>query len=62
MRDLMLSKLRCRNPRAVPFDSMAVEALQQMETSNPVTFLPVVDAQRRVTGLVTLHGLVAAGL
>lgn len=46
----------------MPFDSMAVEALQQMETSNPVTFLPVVDAQRRVTGLVTLHGLVAAGL
>ncbi|GAQ83507.1 sugar isomerase [Klebsormidium nitens] len=57
-----VGELMNENPRAVPFDSMAVEALQQMETSNPVTFLPVVDTQRRVTGLVTLHGLVAAGL
>jgi arabinose-5-phosphate isomerase len=42
---------------------MAVEAMQKMEAApSPVTFLPVVDFKNVVIGLVTLHGLVSAGL
>lgn len=33
-----------------------------METSPKVAVLPVLDDQGRVSGLVTLHGLISAGL
>lgn len=42
---------------------MAVEAMKRMEAlPSPVQFLPVVDRQNAVVGIVTLHGLVSAGL
>mmetsp|Transcript_34175 Transcript_34175/g.96870 ORF Transcript_34175/g.96870 Transcript_34175/m.96870 type:complete len:347 (-) Transcript_34175:139-1179(-) len=42
---------------------MAVDAMQSMEKgSKKVGFLPVVDAEGKLEGLVTLHHLVAAGL
>lgn len=42
---------------------MAVEAMQKMESPpSPVQFLPVVNDENVVIGIVTLHGLVSAGL
>lgn len=44
-------------------DAMAVEAMQKMESPpSPVQFLPVVDDDNAVVGIITLHGLVSAGL
>lgn len=52
-----------RLPRSITANAMAVEAMQKMEAApSPVTFLPVVDFKNVVIGLVTLHGLVSAGL
>jgi hypothetical protein len=45
-------------------DAKAVEAMQAMEHPTPVSFLPVVEdiVSMKLSGLVTLHGLVNAGL
>lgn len=52
-----------RNPRSIGPDAMAVEAMQKMESPpSPVQFLPVIDDQNILIGIVTLHGLVSAGL
>ncbi|GLJ52811.1 hypothetical protein SUGI_1125060 [Cryptomeria japonica] len=52
-----------RNPRSIGPNAMAVEAMQKMESPpSPVQFLPVVDHNNVVIGIVTLHGLVSAGL
>lgn len=52
-----------RNPRTISPDAMAVEAMQKMESPpSAVQFLPVVDDQNVVIGIVTLHGLVSTGL
>ncbi|GLJ17291.1 hypothetical protein SUGI_0300140 [Cryptomeria japonica] len=52
-----------RNPRSIEPNAMAVEAMQKMESPpSPVQFLPVVDHNNVVIGIVTLHGLVSAGL
>ncbi|KAE8671071.1 putative arabinose 5-phosphate isomerase [Hibiscus syriacus] len=49
--------------RTICPDAMAVEAMQKMESPpSPVQFLPVVDDQITLIGIVTLHGLVSAGL
>jgi arabinose-5-phosphate isomerase len=42
---------------------MAVEAMEKMESPpSPVQFLPVVNDNNVVCGIITLHGLVSAGL
>lgn len=42
---------------------MAVDAMKKMEAPpSPVQFLPVIDDDNIVIGIVTLHGLVSAGL
>ena len=42
---------------------MAVEAMKKMESPpSPVQFLPVVNEENTLIGIVTLHGLVSAGL
>ncbi|KAL3824930.1 hypothetical protein ACJIZ3_020959 [Penstemon smallii] len=52
-----------RHPRKIGPDAMAVEAMQKMESlPSPVQFLPVVNDDNVVIGIVTLHGLVSAGL
>lgn len=52
-----------RNPRTITPEAMAVEAMQKMESPpSAVQFLPVVGDQRVVVGIITLHGLVSAGL
>ncbi|KAF2286827.1 hypothetical protein GH714_030569 [Hevea brasiliensis] len=51
------------NPRTIGQDAMAVEAMKKMESPpSPVQFLPVINHQNMVIGIVTLHGLVSAGL
>lgn len=53
----------CREPRSVSANAMAVGAMLKMEAPpSPVTFLPVVDFDKVVIGLITLHDLVSAGL
>jgi len=52
-----------RNPRTIGPDAMAVDAMKKMEAPpSPVQFLPVIDDDNVVIGIVTLHGLVSAGL
>ncbi|KAM3374511.1 hypothetical protein P3S68_013225 [Capsicum galapagoense] len=52
-----------RKPRTIGPDAMAVEAMQKMESPpSPVQFLPVIDHENILIGIVTLHGLVSAGL
>ncbi|XP_050364971.1 probable arabinose 5-phosphate isomerase [Argentina anserina] len=60
---LTVGEMCNRNPRTVGPDAMAVDAMQKMEAPpSPVQFLPVIDEQNVVIGIVTLHGLVSAGL
>ncbi|CAI9113281.1 OLC1v1013854C1 [Oldenlandia corymbosa var. corymbosa] len=52
-----------RQPRTIGPDEMAIEAMKKMESPpSPVQFLPVVDKDNTLIGIVTLHGLVSAGL
>ncbi|KAL6779779.1 hypothetical protein ACKKBG_A13690 [Auxenochlorella protothecoides x Auxenochlorella symbiontica] len=50
------------SPRTVLLSQKAAQAMDDMETSPKVAVLPVLDDQGRVSGLVTLHGLISAGL
>ncbi|RWR96633.1 putative arabinose 5-phosphate isomerase [Cinnamomum micranthum f. kanehirae] len=60
---LTVGEMCNRNPRTIGSDAMAVEAMQKMESPpSPVQFLPVIDNDNVVIGIVTLHGLVSAGL
>lgn len=52
-----------RKPRTIGPDAMAADAMQKMESPpSPVQFLPVIDQDNDLIGIVTLHGLVSAGL
>ncbi|RZC52177.1 hypothetical protein C5167_020604 [Papaver somniferum] len=60
---LTVGQMCNRNPRIIDPEAMAVEAMQKMESPpSPVQFLPVVNHQNVVIGIITLHGLVSAGL
>lgn len=60
---LTVGEMCNRNPRTIGPQSMAAEAMKKMESPpSPVQFLPVVDENNVVIGIVTLHGLVSAGL
>lgn len=60
---LTVGEMCNRNPRTIGPDAMAVDAMQKMEAPpSPVQFLPVINGQNQVIGIVTLHGLVSAGL
>eukprot|EP01018_Ginkgo_biloba_P020273 Gb_31024 [translate_table: standard] len=60
---LSVGQMCNRNPRSIGPNAMAVEAMHKMESPpSPVQFLPVVDHNNVVIGIVTLHGLVSAGL
>lgn len=55
--------LDVRKPRIIGPDAMAVEAMKKMEAPpSPVQFLPVITDDYTLIGIVTLHGLVSAGL
>ena len=52
-----------RNPRTIGPEAMAVDAMKKMEAPpSPVQFLPVINDESILIGIVTLHGLVSAGL
>ncbi|EPS63870.1 hypothetical protein M569_10910, partial [Genlisea aurea] len=60
---LTVGEMCNRNPRTIGPEAMAVEAMQKMESPpSPVQFLPVIDVDNVLIGIVTLHGLVSAGL
>ncbi|XAR53583.1 Arabinose-5-phosphate isomerase [Bertholletia excelsa] len=60
---LTVGEMCNRKPRTIGPDAMAVEAMQKMESPpSPVQFLPVINPQNVLIGIVTLHGLVSAGL
>lgn len=60
---LTIGKICNRSPRSIGPDAMAVDAMEKMEgPPSPVTFLPVVNCEGVVIGIVTLHGLVSSGL
>ncbi|GLU07757.1 hypothetical protein SLE2022_247050 [Rubroshorea leprosula] len=60
---LTVGEMCNRKPRTIDPDAMAVEAMQKMESPpSPVQFLPVINQQNILIGIVTLHGLVSAGL
>jgi arabinose-5-phosphate isomerase len=65
-RDIFASKIsEIMNPAPqVAYGSdRAVDALDNMRSrSKPIAVLPVVDAERRVLGIVHLHDLIASGL
>lgn len=60
---LTVGEMCNRKPRIIGSEAMAVEAMQRMESPpSPVQFLPVITDQEILIGIVTLHGLVSAGL
>ncbi|CAL1357045.1 unnamed protein product [Linum trigynum] len=60
---LTVGEMCNRNPRTIGPDAMAVEAMKKMESPpSPVQFLPVISDQNVLIGIITLHGLVSAGL
>ncbi|KAK6937766.1 CBS domain [Dillenia turbinata] len=60
---LTVGEMCNRKPRTIGTDAMAVEAMQKMESPpSPVQFLPVINDQGTLIGIITLHGLVSAGL
>ncbi|WP_284441452.1 KpsF/GutQ family sugar-phosphate isomerase [Chlamydia gallinacea] len=65
--EILLQKLEdvmTRNPKVISEDADVIYGLQMMEMGNPVTILPVVDAQeqKHVVGLLHMHTLAKAGL
>jgi arabinose-5-phosphate isomerase len=61
---LTAGDLMTADPITVPSHLLAVEALKQMERNHrkEIGILPVVDAEKRLLGLLRLHDLVQAGL
>ncbi|XP_011004042.1 PREDICTED: probable arabinose 5-phosphate isomerase [Populus euphratica] len=60
---LTVGEMCNRNPRTIGPDAMGVEAMKKMESPpSPVQFLPVIKDDNILIGIVTLHGLVSAGL
>ncbi|KAF8392181.1 hypothetical protein HHK36_022523 [Tetracentron sinense] len=60
---LTVGEMCHRKPRTIGPDAMAVDAMEKMESPpSPVQFLPVINHQNVLIGIITLHGLVSAGL
>ncbi|KAL8130529.1 hypothetical protein V2J09_019684 [Rumex salicifolius] len=60
---LTVGEMCNRKPRTINPEAMAVDAMKKMESPpSPVQFLPVTNDQGVLIGIVTLHGLVSAGL
>ncbi len=57
-----VAELMIGTPRTIKEEGMAVDAMKSMTEPTKVSFLPVVDDAGAVTGLVTLHDLVSAGI
>ncbi len=61
---LTAADLMTADPITVSVDTLAIEAMEQMERNRrkAIGVLPVVDAEQRMQGLLRLHDLVQAGL
>ncbi|CAK9323549.1 unnamed protein product [Citrullus colocynthis] len=60
---LTVGEMCNRKPRTIDPEAMAVDAMKKMEAPpSPVQFLPVINQENTLIGIVTLHGLVSAGL
>lgn len=60
---LTVGEMCNRKPRIIGPEAMAVDAMKKMEAPpSPVQFLPVINDQNMLIGIVTLHGLVSSGL
>ncbi|MED6110771.1 putative arabinose 5-phosphate isomerase [Stylosanthes scabra] len=60
---LTVGEMCNRKPRTIGPEAMAVDAMKKMEAPpSPVQFLPVINDDNVVIGIITLHGLVSAGL
>ncbi|XP_024375343.1 probable arabinose 5-phosphate isomerase [Physcomitrium patens] len=60
---LQVGEMCNREPRWIEENVMAIAAMKKMEEgASAVTFLPVLDYNKVVIGLITLHDLVSAGL
>jgi len=62
--DLRAADLMTADPITVHTNTLAIEAIERMERNRrkAIGVLPVVDAERRMRGLLRLHDLVQAGL
>jgi len=60
--DQTVSEVMCAEPKTIDVTEKAVDAMSAMENPRKITFLPVVASGNVLVGLVTLHGLVSAGL
>ncbi len=54
--ELKVEQIMCESPRAIDEEKSVAEAVAMMEY-NSITVLPVVDKEKRVKGIVHLHGL-----
>ncbi|MGH8441572.1 MAG: KpsF/GutQ family sugar-phosphate isomerase [Nevskiaceae bacterium] len=61
LRETTIDSVMSRNPKVVREDVMATEALALMK-EHKISALVVVDAQQRVTGALSMHDLLRAGL
>jgi arabinose-5-phosphate isomerase len=59
-----VSESMTKNPTRVRADTLAIDALRQMEEHRPrpIYLLPIVDGEDRAIGLLHVHNLVQAGL
>eukprot|EP00873_Tetraselmis_striata_P013855 jgi/Tetstr1/434119/TSEL_023263.t1 len=62
MLEMPIAQVMNTAPSTILVSEKAVDAMSAMEHPRKITFLPVVDSDDKLTGLVTLHGLVLAGL
>lgn len=58
--DMTLDQLMIRNPRTAHVDTPAFDALNAMERYQ-ITILPIIDAQRKVKGILHLHDILGKG-
>ncbi len=58
-----VDQIMTRNPRTIPVDALAAEALHAMNAGGrPITSLFVVDAASRPVGIIHVHDLLRAGV
>lgn len=60
--DRIASEVMTRNPKRILQDTLAIDALREMERSSRVTILPVLDPEGRPTGALHVHDLIQAGI
>lgn len=62
--DHSMSLLMNSSPRFITEETMAIDAMQQMEQDpqRPITVLPVISKDQQILGIIKMHDIVQAGL